>query len=139
MDGVRYKGRNNGQWGVALVEVRREQAIYPPYSNSINARGEFHIVTLVGTNYQNQADMFNTFELVDDKGRRFSEDINATSSYQTMIGTESYQNLNPNQTEFNVEVFDIPRDVNIVKIRYEKYMNINESDFIELPYHTVIE
>ena len=139
VDGVRYKGRNNGQWGVALVEVRREQAIYPPYSNSINARGEFHIVTLVGTNYQNQADMFNTFELVDDKGRRFSEDINATSSYHTMTGTESYQNINPNQTEFNVEVFDIPRDVNIVKIRYEKYMNINESDFIELPYHTIVE
>lgn len=139
VDGVRYKGLNNGQWGVALVELRREHFIYPPYSNSIRARGEFHIVTLVGTNYQNQADFFNSFELVDDSGRRFSDDSNATAAYQNMLGTESYQSVNPNQTEFNVAVFDIPQGVNITKIRYEKYMNINDSDVIELPYHTIIE
>lgn len=138
VDGINYKGQNNGQWGVALVEIRKDSAIYPLYINPIYSRGEFHIVTLVGTNYQNQADIFNTFELVDDNGRRFSEDINATSTYLNTIGLETYKNVNPNQTELNVLVFDIPRDVNIVKIHYENYMGYG-TNAIELPYYTITE
>ena len=133
-NGVEYKGINNGRCGICLIELSTQKEIYSNFSKSPRARGNFYVVCYAVGNLTNEPIFFGDIYLIDNQGRKFSYDINATSTFTTMIDFNDPYQINPGEAFMNYAIFDIPENTNIVKARYEGFMVTNA---IEVPYRVV--
>lgn len=129
--GIVYEGNSYGGYGFGIIEITRQKEIYSDFSRSPRASGMFHIVKFAVGNNRNEQILQGQYYLIDDRGRKFGGDINASSTYVTMINFDRPYQINPGQAMIDIDVFDIPDNVNIVKARYEPFMYDGS---IEVPY-----
>lgn len=130
-NGTVYEGNSYDGYGFGIIEITRQKEIYCDFSRSPRASGMFHIVKFAVGNNRNEQILQGHYYLIDDRGRAFGSDINASSTYETMINFNQPYQINPGQAVIDLDVFDIPDNVNIVKARYEPFMYDGS---IEVPY-----
>lgn len=129
--GIVYEANLYDGYGFGIIEITRQKEIYCDFKKSPRASGMFHIVKFAVGNGRNEQILRGQYYLIDDRGRQFGSDINASSTYQTMIGLNPPSEINPGQAVIDFDVFDIPDNVNIVKARYEPFLY---DGGIEVPY-----
>ena len=133
-----YKGMSRRGVGGALYDMQCQKTINSNFGLNHTARGTFYIVTIIVGNMTNEPLNFTDFYLIDDKGRKYAEDINAGATFQTMNNFENPFSINPNQPVYLNKVFDIPDGVNIKYFRLESFVNFEENNF-NVPFNIVTE
>lgn len=125
-----YQGRRQGNIGIALFSIEATKEISTSF-NKCRANGVFQVLKIVLSNYEKENISLGAVYLIDDNGRKFSTDIDATSTVEIAKDKAAVYSLNPDETEWIYQVFDIPKDANIIKIQYEGFLDNN---VIEIPF-----
>ena len=133
-----YKGIVRRGLACALYSVEKQKHITSDYGVNCTARGTFYIVTAIVDNNTNEPIFVPSIYLIDERGRKFSSDINATSTYTVVYNIESAVELNPNQPGWVYEVFDIPDDATITNLRCETSFSLDDNEF-NIPFRVVAE
>ena len=133
-----YKGIIQHGLACALYSVEKQKRIMSDFGFNHTARGTFYIVTVIVGNGNNDPIFAPSIYLIDEHGRKFSSDINAESTWETMYGVESAFQLNPGQPAWVYKVFDIPDNVNITSLRCEAELTLENNNF-NIPFRVVTE
>ena len=133
-----YKGINRLGLACALYSVEKQKRITSDFGSNHTARGTFYIVTVIVGNSTNEPIFAPSIYLMDEHGRKFSSDISAESTWETVHGAESAFQLNPGQPGWVYKVFDIPDDANITNLRCETAFSLEENNF-NVPFRVVTE
>lgn len=133
-----YKGISRLGLACALYSVEKQKRVTSDYGYNHTARGTFYIVTVIVSNSTNEPIFAPSIYLMDERGRKFSSDISAESTWETMNGVNSVLELNPGQPGWVYKVFDIPDDANITNLRCEASFSLEENNF-NVPFRVVTE
>lgn len=133
-----YKGIKRLGLSCALYSVKKQKSITSDFGSNYTARGTFYIVTVIVSNSTNEPIFVPSIYLMDDRGRKFSSDISAGATWQTMHGVESDFQLNPGQPGWLYEIFDIPDDANIKNLRCEASFSLEDNEF-DVPFRVVTQ
>ncbi len=133
-----YKGISRLGLACALYSVEKQKRITSDFGSNHTARGTFYIVTVIVSNGTNEPIFAPSIYLMDERGRKFSSDTSATSTYTVMHDVESAFELNPGQPGWVYEVFDIPDDANITSLRCEASFTLEDNNF-NVPFRIVTE
>lgn len=136
--GTTYKGIKRLGLACALYSVEKQKRITSDFGLNHTARGTFYIVTVIVGNGTNEPIFVPSIYLIDDRGRKFSGDISAGATWHTMHGVESAFQLNPGQPGWLYEIFDVPDDANIVSLRCEAELTLEDNKF-NVPFRVVTE
>lgn len=133
-----YKGINRHGLACALYKVDYQKHIFSDFGFNHTAQGTFYIVTAILGNNTLEPLSFTSIYLIDERGRKFSADINVSSTWRVMHNVDSILTLNPGQACFDYEVFDVPDNVKITHLRCEGFVGINSVEF-DIPFRVVKE
>ncbi|MBQ6131932.1 MAG: zinc ribbon domain-containing protein [Selenomonadaceae bacterium] len=133
-----YKGISRRGVACALYSVEKQKRITSDFGSNYTARGTFYIVTVIVGNFTNEPIFVPSIYLMDERGRKFSSNTGATSTYTVMHNVESAFQLNPGQPDWIYEVFDIPDDANITSLRCEASFSLEDNNF-NVPLRVVTE
>ena len=129
-DGNSYNAVSNYREAFGIIQIDTSKEIYCNFDKNPRARGMFHNVRFAVSNGTNEPIFIGDVYLIDDRGRKYAADINATVTHSTMMHFEGPSQINPGQAVVNFSIFDIPDNVNITKVRYEEMFE----QPIEVPY-----
>ena len=115
-----------------------QKRITSDFGENHTARGTFYIVTVIVSNRTSEPIFVPGIYLIDEHGRKFSSDINAESTWETMYGVESAFQLNPGQPAWVYKVFDIPDNATITNLRCEASFSLEENEF-NIPFRVVTD
>ena len=133
-----YKGISQRGLACALYSVEKQKRIISEFGFNHTARGTFYIVTVIVDNNTNEPIFAPSIYLMDERGRKFSSDISAESTWETMYGVESAFQLNPWQPAWVYKVFDIPDDATITSLRCEAEFTLEHNNF-NIPFRVVTD
>lgn len=135
-----YLGCHNVEMAVTIVEIDRTEKIMSKFGKEKSSRkGVFQLVKVYVENISKGTDgrVVGKFVLMDDNGRQYSYDHGATLDARLVMDMEKVEILEPQEGEYMIHVFDIPSNVNIVKLLYKP--SFDGSTVIEIPFGVKIE
>ncbi|MBE8954139.1 MAG: zinc-ribbon domain-containing protein [Quinella sp. 2Q5] len=134
-----YRGIVRDGVGCALYSVDRRKYIASDFGGNHTARGTYYVVTVIVGNQTNAPIIEPSISLIDERGRKYSDDMDATSTYKVTIGAQTRWDLNPGQAYFVHAVFDIPDNVTVTDVRRDAVNeNLSSTEF-DVPFRVVTE
>lgn len=133
----KVKGAIVSEVGAAIAEIQSVNAVETSFSR-VQASGVFKVLYVVTSNFQKDAVTMdaNLIKLIDDKGREFSHSIEAGTALE-MKGRKTFflNTVNPGNTYGGVIAFDVPKDANIVKMKFRGGMSGRDG---EVPFRVMM-